>query len=622
MRMIRITFCLGLAGLVALSQGCGRDRSSRTTQKQETIKVDPWEKVVLAFGKLNTLQIAEIRRSMEQLNSEIANVDDASLRPSGLTAEQEATYQKLFPGMTSADWPEITSSSFTKLDPTYLYECLFFREAVQSLELNGLPPAEQARLTFNWVCRLMYLNPVIADMQNQKMLMPPSPPGYALRRGWGSGLERAFVFLAACQQAGLEPCLIGPPGMSDKLWSNQAAGTTLTAGANGPFWGVGVRVGKDIHVFNPWKGEAAKGPKGTIATLAQLKANPDLVKSWYTGEAGSLTADVVKSSEPYLALPNSAMARRWDLFEKKLGTGLNLFVDPVALQASYGADVKFWCPSDPFDYIRSLSSFLPVEDGGRDQRVSAQRFLTIYRLSFFPRSLFQVPPELTNNEAVVRLVTQSSSIYATAFLEGITPRERIERGQFFEVTKDLVEKENRFAAAVQRSVTQQSNIDQVRRFSSLLNEAFEKFTNDAKKSQGNPVVIAQGQQAIEQLLKENTASYQMLLDSMVGRPSAAEAMYLLACCKQELAERFQARADRVIALAKAAESDPHSDPAKLEEARKNAEIVSQKARDAWAGTSEWWARYESVRELQGRSFPGRDIHAKMLAERAANPNGK
>ena len=618
-QLISIMFAL----LAVMTVGCpGGRRTATNSTKPESAKVDPWAKVAASFGKLNEMQTAEIRRVLEQLNSDLANTNETSERPTPLSAEQDKKYRDLFPGFTQDDWPEITSTSFTKLDPTYLYECLFFREAVQSLEVADLPPTERARLTFAWVCRLMYLNHSTIESQRNIAVLPPVPPSYALRRGWGSGLERAFVFLAAVQQIGLDACLIGPAGSSDKAWSYHPSGSNTNSIPPGPFWAVGIRVEKEIVVFNPWTGTPAPGPNGSIATLNQLKANPDLIKAWFTGEPGALTADVVKSSEPYLALATSAMATRWAMFEAKMGTGLNLFVDPIAFRDAFGPNVKYWCPIDAFDYCRALPMFLPTDDGGRDAKPLPEQMISKYRITQFPRALLAVPPELKNPEARMFLIGQSSGTYDNAFLTGTTLRERIARGQLNEVTREIVEKEKKFSAATQRYLTQQNNIDAVKRFVIALNDAFNAKSIDGGKSPTDFQAKTVAKQNLDRLLKDSTPQFQMLLDATVGIPSMAEATYLLAQCKQEMAERLQARADRTAAAAELAAKDPNTDPKKLAAVKAGAEKIAQLAQDSWIGARSWWERYETVKATQIVAFPGREAHAKTLSQRAANPTGK
>jgi hypothetical protein len=614
----RIVMLVGLTCLVGLT-GCRRGGGGTQVTKAE-VKTDPWARMAGAVSKFDDQTAVELRQVLEQLNSDLANAADPAVRPAPLPADRDKAYRALFPNFTPDDWAEVNATSFTKLDAPYLLDCQLFREAVRSLEVGEAPPADRAKAAFAWVCRLVYLNPTVVDMGRGPTMLPPAPPGAVLRRGWGSGLERSFVFLAALQQLGLDGCLIGPAGRGDKPWAFAPSGTPATALPPGPFWGVGVRVEKDVLVFNPFKGEPAPGPNGSVGTLARVKANPDLLKTWITGAAGDLTAEDVKSAEPYVAVPVSALAPRWQMFEEKLSSGLNLGVDPVALRDGFGPGTKVWCPPDPFDVGRTLATFLPPEDGGRD--VSPQPLIGQYKFSQLPRTLFSIPAELQNSDARLLLVGQSSGIYDGAFLSAPTPRERIARGQFFEATKDLVEKEKRFTQAATRFLTQQAANEPARKFASSLNDAFYAKSRELSKASPDPAAVARIQQGLDQLLKDGANLFQQLLDATVGLPAAAESTYLLAQCKHEIAERFQSRADRTNAAANAAAADPNSDPKKLAAAKDGARLASQKAGDAWAQAVEWWDRYESARESQGKGFPGRAAHAKALADRARTLAGK
>lgn len=606
-----------LAILTGLTAGCRRGTKTDDSRKGTTVVVDPWTNAVKSLAKQDEQSTSELRRVLEQLNSELA-ASDASLRPVSLTPEREKHYRELFPGFAANDWAEVTSPSFTKLDAQYLVECQFFREAVQSLDLAELPPEEKARQTFNWVCRLMYVGPSTMEGPQGMMFLPPSPGGYGLRRGWGSGLERAYAFLSALQQVGLDGCLIGPPGSDIKPWFISVPEKVENVIPPAPFWAVGVRVDKSIFVFNPWRGEAAPGANGRVATLSELKSNPDAIKAWFDA---SLSAEAVKACEPYLAVPISAIATRWAMFESKLTSDLNLFIDPVAMRDAYGPNAKFWCPGNTFDYSRVLPSFLPATDGGRDLG-TVQQFLGQFKFQQFPRTLLTVPPELQNQEAKRIVIGQTSGIYDQAFVSGMPPRERLVRGQFFEVTKDLVDKERKFSAAATRFLTQQSNLEPVRNFMKALDDACYAKSREMSKANPDPSVIALAQQNIDRLMKENVTVFGMLLDSVIGLPAAAESTYLLALCKQEIAERFQMRADRIAKVAAAAAAEANADPKKLAAVRDGAEKAAQKAIEAWAGARDWWGRYESMRETQGKAFPGRAQHAKSLADRANRQVGK
>jgi hypothetical protein len=615
---MRYLLFVSLAILTGLTAGCRRGTKTADTGKGIAVIGDPWANAVKSMAKQDEQSVADLRRVLEQLNSEMA-ASEAGIRPVPLSAEREKQYRELLPAFGANDWAEVTSASFTKLDTQYLAECQFFREAVQSLDLADLSPEEKARQAFNWVCRLMYVGPSMIDGPQGTIILPPSPGGYGIRRGWGSGLERAYAFLSALQQIGLDGCLIGPPGSDVKPWAISVPEKGSNAMPQAPFWAVGVRVDKEILVFSPWRGEAAPGQNGRVATLSALKANPEAVKAWFDG---NLTAGAVSTSEPFLTVPISAIALRWSMFESKLSSGVNLFIDPVAMRKAFGPNVKYWCPINTFDYSRVLPSFLPITDGGRDQGQALEQVLGQYRFLQFPRSLLIVPPELQNQEAKMLLIGQTSGMYDQAFVSGVTPRERLARGQFFEVTKDLVEKERKFSAAATRFLTQQSNTEPLRNFTKALDDACYAKSRELGKPNPDPTMLAMAQQNIEKLLKDNYGVFQMLLDSVIGLPASAESTYLLALCKQEMAERFQMRADRVAKAAAAATTETNADPKKLAAVRDGAEKAMQKASEAWAGARDWWTRYESMREAQGKAFPGRSAHAKSLAERANRQIGR
>ena len=79
----------------------------------------------------------------------------------------------------------------------------------------------------------------------------------------GDYVERAKLFLALCEQSGLEAVMFAVPGEdSDKLWA------------------VGVVIGDDYYLFDSKLGLPIPGKKtGTVATLAQVRADASLLTS-------------------------------------------------------------------------------------------------------------------------------------------------------------------------------------------------------------------------------------------------------------------------------------------------------------------------------------------------------
>ncbi len=309
--------------------GCTRPPTFKADETERDA-VDPWQGVVAQLRREN--DPAGCRRILNQLNNDLALKPDAP-QPVGLTPEAEKTLRELL-RLRDDEVKEIRPASFSGLDPVYLAECLYLRDAARSLDVGGLPPGRQAELAFAWVCRQVVLQPWIsAGPQGQPVAMPPIPPTAVLRRGSGSGLERAYVFLALLQQLDLDGSLVGPPEAADRDWTfrpEKADGLP-----RGPFWAVGVRAGADVLLFDPWRGEPVPGPNGQgVGTLTQVKANPDQLKPWREDKAKpwNVSPDEVKASVPVLAVPLSAVAPRMKRLEEELRSDLpvRLAADPVA----------------------------------------------------------------------------------------------------------------------------------------------------------------------------------------------------------------------------------------------------------------------------------------------------
>src|SRR5262245_50830973 len=370
-----------------------------------------------------------------------------------------------FARLDDADQAEIVRAepSSNGLDPYYLAECLLLKDAARSLAVEKLPPLTQARVAFEWVCRQVYLD----DRD-----LPPVPVWYILQRGAGSGLERAYVYLALLRQLRLDGCLIGPPEVADQRSSRPAEPIQV-----GPdFWAVGVRVGSEIHLFDPWRGRVlADSKSGEPATLKQAQADEKLTASWMGDKRPPSIPkpEDWKRAEIFLTAPASSMAPRMVALEKLLkdSFGATLAFDPLAArdrfqkEALSGRAPRFWNPNDDrFAPPSVLAYFLPIEEGGLDQTPKGGRLIDAYESHLVPwqqfpqlplqrdgpffnflaeqfkQSLFQgfVLPKQTqrykNDDEDIRFVPISGIRLAHG-----TMRDHVLRGQFTEATKQLME---------------------------------------------------------------------------------------------------------------------------------------------------------------------------------------
>jgi hypothetical protein len=605
----RATRLAGLAAALALAAGgCGRAPSGSTTGDPAVgpTKGDPW-KAAAARLKKDT-DLAGCKSALTVLGAD-AGPEDGK-KPLALTDEALAALTAVVP-LSADDAKEIRGAAFTDYDAVYLTDCFYLRDAANSLALAGLPPQRRAELAFDWVCRQVYLHPWVVRQGANSFATTALPPTAVLRRGFGSGLERMYVFLALLQQLDLDACLVGGPGGgrstvpftlagAGQVPDTPAAREAVAARApRGPFWAVGVLVGSDVRLFDPWRGRPFP------MTLAQLRADPGAARAWFEDKANASGATVedAKKATAFLAVPVSSLAPRMAALDAHLRRelGLRASFDPVALRAAF-PDPKpaFWnAPDDPFAYGRAGRSYLPAEMGGSDR--TEQSPMRLYESSLreqiptaavvsdpnLDRRLADLPPA-----ARLRLDVLVRGSLGVAFVEPPNPRERIQRGQFHDAARDAVAKQEAFALGRERL---RANKDAARNIDGWIEEARARY-EDVTRAQTltlNKAAEAEALQAVEKHWR--TAGAQFLVDRATAEVGQAEASLLLALCNHELAERLQVRLERA-SSAEAGRLRPD-------------------ARAAWEKAKSAWETYDQSSSAHA-GFPGRAAHAKGLEARA------
>ncbi|MBN9517805.1 hypothetical protein J0H58_04675 [bacterium] len=499
------------------------------------------------------------------------------------------------------DLEVVRPATFSGADAAYVAECLYLRDAARAVDPVGLPPADRARAGFAWVCRQVYVRPWVTD---DGRFVPAVPSVYVLRRGWGTVLERATVALALFRQLGLDAALVGPPDAADRPAGFMPPWADQKSELSGPFWAVAVKADADVLLFDPAGGRPFPG------TLAQVKANPDLLKPWADDKAApwKVPADVVKQATLYQAVPLPALAPRMAALEEKTKADLGavLAVDLKAqrdrLAAAPGAgEVKAWNPAnDGLAYPRVLESFLPAEDGGNDRRPPGQRLLDMYQGSLFPRQAFAgpdvLPRELTAQPARDRLVFTAAGAYGAAFLEPPTPREKMQRGQHTDAAVFLSGRQDAFTRGQEQ--VRNATPEQIEAWVKTANDLYRNLRQaefpDPNQLRPNPPTdpaVAAARAAVEEFWKTTAAVAQAIMGRATARQGLAEASYLLALTKHEEAERQQLRADR------AAPAD--------------APRVKAAAANAWAEAANTWRSYLDLSaDLPG--LDARTAHARGL----------
>lgn len=599
--------------LALVPVGCGTPDKAKPTDTGKKAQEDPWLKAVTAIRQ--ETDATTCRRVLNELNQAFASTP-VDRQPK--LGEADAAFAKNALNLDDAEMKEIRSTGHTTLDPNHLAEALYLRDIARSLDVANLPVAERARTAFEWVCRQVLLNPWMSSIgQNTLKPNPPLPPTYVLRRGWGSGLERMLIVAALGRQMGFDVCLIGPAAAADRPMLYQPPGRE-TEFPRGPFWGLGVRDGDDILLFDPWKEQALPGKNGRPATLADVRANPRDMAVWLDNPpfAWSVTADDLKAGEIFLTAPLSAVAARNTILEEKLAAdiGVKLSTNLAEVQkrvegAAKGIPVRYYSPAkESFAPTRALRSFLSVAEGGTAaESPTAPGLQTAYFFDQLPRGqLLTIPAEMIQGytEPKERLLQKSVSIFEGAFLSPPTPREKIQRGQYVDATQKLVGLRDFFGKAeAQQRGSDAASAAAIREWAGQLNALYDRF-NTAGPGERTAL-----RTQIDDLWKPSNATFMNIVGAAVAQPGLAESTYLLALAKHEQAERAWAKAQRLLA---AAEGDPAKKPA----AAKAAASARTTAIGAWAEAGDWWSRYEPYAAFQSPNYPGRAALAKRLTDRA------
>lgn len=597
-----VFFLLGLfataAGALVGAGGCGGKPpqiSKDADDKSGGPKVDPW---VTAGQKLKKETDSNaVRLALAGLASDL-NAQNKEALP--VLSEDAVTKLAELVPLAPADRDEVRSATFTPHDGVYLADCLYLRDVARSLALSGAPADYQAEVAFAWVCRQVYLQPWVRQFDAQTFATTALPPTAVLRRGFGSGLERAYVFLALLQQLDLDAVLVGKKDagavsitfqVNVPVTTPAALANVVAAAPRGPFWAVGVRVGNDIRLYDPWRSTSLP------FTLNKLRSDPEPLKAWFDDPAnagGAKLADA-KDSATYLAVPVNALAPRMATVGTRLRNELDakLAFNPAALRAAF-PDPKpsFWNPpEEPFTYGRAARSLLPFDQGGSDRGQPGTRIYDAYRRDQLPPAVFRVPDALAPVPARNRLGGTAASALGLSFIEPPNPRERIQRGQFQDASKDLVIKQDAFTGGLERQRLNKDADQQIREWIESINGVYEELGR-AQLNNNKDAEAAYTRQ-IDVLWQQAGALY--LVDRASAEMGLAEAMLLLALCKHELAERAQVRVER--------ETGP------------GAGRLRQSASDAWKTALSAWRTYEGLAGAQS-GFPGRAAHAQALATRA------
>jgi hypothetical protein len=568
-----------IALLYSIFAGSG---GSVAPPKDNTVQDDPIQTARVALNKATDLNTC--RGALAQINQLFSKQPlggDARLN----TADADLLKQRF--DLKDDEWREISSDTFTLLDAHHLETAFLLHDAATSFTREGgltdLPPLTRATLAFDWSVRQVRLQ---EDRDGD-----PLPVPFVMRRGFGTAMERALVFLALLQQFDVPGCLIA----KQEPLANSF-----------PLWCCGVLVENDIYLFDPRMGLPVPGPNGEgIATLVEARTNPSVLRQLVLDDSHQydVTAEQAQKARLYIAVPLSALAARMRALERTLQDPDvaapiirgRLAVDALQLFKRFDAalvkgEKKDHAPVQAWPAAsRALRGFLPIEEGGVDK---AQR-ANLFRLQLIP--LRDFPPQITRNMGYIHemLLQKFGAPFLSLSFDSQQPRDLVLRGHFREASRSLTATRQE---AIKQAARLKSTVDIkeiVQKVLARLIEAQAQLQiaqRNAGQSAANNPAVQQAQATRDAAFKEAQPWLDILIDGHAARPLGEEVNYQLALAKHEQAERLQLRADEAVRLKKPPELDP-VDP-----------------QSAWQNAKDWWGTY--LQEYaDAPTIPSARVHA-------------
>lgn len=624
-------------------------QSSGTGRTDDRKPEDPLETVRATLAKETDL--TSCRNALQQLNLYLQQRPDtisATLTPDELTllskefgkreedlqdpkraSEWWAAYLREKLGLDQDEISEVQSTVFTPLDAHQLDQCFLLKDVARSLNVERLKPLQRAEAAFAFVVRQVRLRE-----GSSQASVADVPPQFVLRRGWGSSPERAMLFLALLRQLGLKGCMIACPadavrledlavlsgisamGLADLPWAALLRSSLAEPPRQDPtawrYWLPGVVIERQIYLFDPRLGLPLPGPNGQgIATLEQARQQAHLLGQLTIDRTAPYDITPLQAAQAEVhaafALSDLVPRLRWlqDVLapgERDGPAGIKLADNPAAMIVSLdriapspsGSGVRTWNGS-----LRSLRQFLPREEGGADASSQAGKpnRRDVYLLEMLPLYVLPEPIRKVPGRPGKLMLDTFGNQFLLFVLEPRMPRDLALRGRYDEAAAKLVDvldrvRDQRSVIAAQANLEQQAFqwCDAIRDVEGAL------LRTEAEAAVKNPQALEARRIAHlrqEQLLKDNQAVL-LYLEKLSSEPRMVDAMYLLALCKHEQAERAQARLE--------AYSGNRPQTADL-----------KASQDAWKAAAERWRQFLEERSRGPYAAAARLARARALA---------
>jgi tetratricopeptide (TPR) repeat protein len=214
------------------------------------------------------------------------------------------------------DVEELERPDFTLADGEYLQEAVWLRDAAAWARGNELDELTRATRLFDWTVRNIALEPPLIS-NGKPVDRVPVVPWQTLLAGRGTAIDRVWVFLLLARQQGLEAAMLGVSASDDAKRLQP--------------WTVGVLIGTEIYLFDPWlglpipaPGPIPRGPAGQLqprpARLSDVIADPKLLRRLDADPQHPyrIRTEQLKRVVAMLEGSPAALSRRMRLIESRL----------------------------------------------------------------------------------------------------------------------------------------------------------------------------------------------------------------------------------------------------------------------------------------------------------------
>jgi hypothetical protein len=620
-RKILLSFLTFAFASLALFAGCRRVGSVSTSTTATASGDDDKVGIASAMEALHRgTDVKACRNALNQLNSFFVRRPER--KPTTMPEAQRDVLTTQF-HLDADELAEAASPNFTLLDAHYLEFSFLLHDAARALEVDDLDPGARAAAGFGWVVRQVAL---------QDGAPTVFPPEFVLRRGWGTSLERALLFIALLPHLGIDGCMIVIPGPDGSPQGER-------------YWIPGALIDKEIYLFDTRMGMALPGPKGdSPATLRQVRQQPELLQALTFDDKHryDVAPEEARRAEVRVGIYLSALAPRMAHLEEILAGNNNkvvLSVDSAATRERFreatkglGVNVKAWSmPGETVSPLNVERLFLPPEEGGIDKShrklraevevvprnalspILARRFREDTELGQKIRVQFQTlfvsfmfepkkePEEVKRQRAAKeRQVEDPRGGRAEPSPDPMVlltagSRDLMLHGQFDEATVPLVELRDELRKA-------KAAVEGNPELQALMGKFVEEFATayanvlraERAHASGDPdsTQLQQARRRAAALLDASNEPLTKIMLASAAEPLTGLSTYFLALCKHEQAERLQSQVDH--ATSRSTRDAGHS------------------AREAWKGAADWWETYLAENRPTIWSNTARLLRARAL----------